>query len=186
MTERSFTVDLPMPPSVWRLYRGTGKRRHRSPEYRKWIGDAGWTLIEQRNRQCGRACLDGKVEVDIHACRNEGKRSAAVPVNGGEPAGEGKRSAAVPQERRGNPPGASIATPCPEGRQSRPVTAGKPAGGGKKRDLDNILKALLDLLTSTRTIGDDSQVVAIDARWVDDGPACRMTVRAVGPGGCRS
>ena len=116
----------------------------------------------------------------------EGKRSAAVPVNGGEPAGEGKRSAAVPQERRGNPPGASTATPCPEGRQSRPGTAGKPAGGGKKRDLDNILKALLDLLTSTRTIGDDSQVVAIDARWVDDGPACRMTVRAVGPGGCRS
>ena len=145
MTQRSFTVDLPMPPSVWRLYRGTGKRRHRSPEYRKWIGDAGWTLIEGRNRQCGRACLDGTVEVDVHACRNEGKRSAAVPG-----------------------------------------TAGKPAGGGKKRDLDNILKALLDLLTSTRTIGDDSQVVAIDARWVDDGPACRMTVRAVGPGGCRS
>ena len=168
MTQRSFTVDLPMPPSVWRLYRGTGKRRHRSPEYRKWIGDAGWTLIEGRNRQCGRACLDGKVEVDIHACRNEGKRSAAV------------------RRRAGNPPGASIATPCPEGRQSRPGTAGKPAGGGKKRDLDNILKALLDLLTSTQTIGDDSQVVAIDARWVDDGPACRMTVRAVGPGGCRS
>ena len=128
MTQRSFTVDLPTPPSVWRLYRGTGKRRHRSPEYRKWIGDAGWTLIEGRNRQCGRACLDGKVEVDIHACRNE----------------------------------------------------------GRKRDLDNILKALLDLLTSTRTIADDSQVVAIDAHWVDDGPACRMTVRAVGPGGCRS
>ena len=41
----------------------------------------------------------------------------------------GKRSDAVPQERRGNPPGASTATPCPEGRQSRPGTAGKPATG---------------------------------------------------------
>ena len=36
-------------------------------------------------------------------------------------------SAAVPQERRGNPPGASAAPPCPEGRQSRPGTAGEPA-----------------------------------------------------------
>ena len=121
MTGPSFTVDLPMPPSVWRLYRGHGAKRHRSPEYRKWIGDAGWTLIERRNRQCGGKCLDGKVEVDIQACRN----------------------------------------------------------GGRKRDLDNVLKALLDLLTSTRTIGDDSQVAEINARWVDEGPACRMTVRAI-------
>ncbi len=57
---------------------------------------------------------------------------------GGSPAVNGHGGAslalsdAVPQERRGNPPGASTATPCPEGRQSRPVAArslGVPSAG---------------------------------------------------------
>ncbi|WP_050578473.1 RusA family crossover junction endodeoxyribonuclease [Rhizobium leguminosarum] len=55
------------------------------------------------------------------------------------------------------------------------VAAYRPAS--KRRDLDNILKALLDLLTSTKTIDDDSQVVAINARWVEEGVPCTVTVR---------
>jgi crossover junction endodeoxyribonuclease RusA len=55
------------------------------------------------------------------------------------------------------------------------VAAYKPAN--KKRDLDNILKAVCDLLTNTNTIADDSQIVAINARWVDAGVPCTVTVR---------
>jgi len=50
--------------------------------------------------------------------------------------------------------------------------------GSKRRDLDNILKALLDLLTNTQTIADDSQVVEINARWVDAGVPCTVILRA--------
>ncbi len=118
MTE-TLTVQLPMPPSLWKLYRGSGKNRSRSPEYKKWAGDAGWMLIAQRNRQGRHKRLDGDVTVSVRAYREANKR----------------------------------------------------------RDLDNILKALLDLLTSTQTIKDDSQVVAIDARWVDEGVPCELTVK---------
>lgn len=51
--------------------------------------------------------------------------------------------------------------------------------GGKSRDLDNILKALLDLLKHTQTIKDDSQVVEIHARWVDFGVPCTLTVEEI-------
>lgn len=64
---------------------------------------------------------------------------------------------------------------CITGSVEVEVTAYRPAS--KRRDLDNILKALLDLLTSTKTIADDSQVVAINARWVDEGVPCTVTVR---------
>jgi crossover junction endodeoxyribonuclease RusA len=47
----------------------------------------------------------------------------------------------------------------------------------KNRDLDNILKAIMDLLTGTQTIVDDSKVVSIDAKWVDAGVPCAVTVR---------
>ena len=59
-----------------------------------------------------------------------------------------------------------------------PVSVRAYREASKRRDLDNILKALLDLLTSTQTIKDDSQVVAIEARWVDKGVPCELTVRA--------
>lgn len=55
------------------------------------------------------------------------------------------------------------------------VSAYRPSS--KRRDLDNILKALLDLLTHTQTIKDDSQVVEINARWVNEGVPCTMIVR---------
>ena len=54
------------------------------------------------------------------------------------------------------------------------VDAYRPAS--RRRDLDNILKALLDLLTHTQTIKDDSQVVEINARWVDQGVPCTIKV----------
>ena len=56
----------------------------------------------------------------------------------------GKRSAAVPQ--------ASTATPCPEGRQSRPGTAGEPAGGkpGGDRLSEDQLAASEAMLSDTR------------------------------------
>jgi len=57
------------------------------------------------------------------------------------------------------------------------VSAYRPAS--KRRDLDNILKALLDLLTHTQTIKDDSQVVEINARWADEGVPCTMIVRSL-------
>lgn len=49
----------------------------------------------------------------------------------------------------------------------------------KNRDLDNILKAICDLLTNTKTIADDSQIIAINARWVNSGVPCTVTVRPV-------
>lgn len=55
------------------------------------------------------------------------------------------------------------------------VHAYRPAS--KRRDLDNILKAICDLLTNTKTIEDDSQIVAINARWVSEGVPCSVTVR---------
>ncbi len=55
------------------------------------------------------------------------------------------------------------------------VLAYRPAS--RRRDLDNILKAVLDLLTNSNTIADDSQVVAINARWVSEGVPCHVTVR---------
>lgn len=64
---------------------------------------------------------------------------------------------------------------CIEGPVEVHVRAYRP--GNKRRDLDNILKALLDLLTNSKTIQDDSQVVAIRAAWVEEGPPCQMTVR---------
>lgn len=64
---------------------------------------------------------------------------------------------------------------CLTGPIAIDVAAYKPAS--KKRDLDNILKAICDLLTNTKTIADDSQIVAINARWVDAGVPCTVTVR---------
>ena len=57
------------------------------------------------------------------------------------------------------------------------VEAYRPAN--KRRDLDNILKPLLDLLTKTQTIKDDSQIVDIWARWVDEGVPCALIVESV-------
>lgn len=41
----SYTLFLPQPTSVWKLYRGTGRRRHRSPEYEAWLTEAGLACV---------------------------------------------------------------------------------------------------------------------------------------------
>ena len=46
----------------------------------------------------------------------------------------------------------------------------------RKRDIDNIGKALLDLLVKHRVIGDDANVVAISSAWSADVPAGRVLV----------
>lgn len=113
------TVELPMPPSIWKLYKGFGSNRHKSKVYKQWIKEAGWFLIQQRNAGGKHKQIKGDIAVEFEAYR--------------------------------------------------------PAG--KKADIDNLLKASLDLLTATGTIGDDSQVVELTARWVDAGPPCVIRIR---------
>lgn len=48
----------------------------------------------------------------------------------------------------------------------------------KTPDLDNILKPIMDLLMHSQTIKDDKQVVAIVARYVDEGVPCTIKVRS--------
>ena len=50
-------------------------------------------------------------------------------------------------------------------------------GTNKGRDIDNILKGILDLPQSTGTISNDKCVVDLHARWVDEGVPCTVTVR---------
>jgi crossover junction endodeoxyribonuclease RusA len=113
--------DLPMPPSVNRLYANKpGIGRVKTSDYRKWIGEAGWMLIAQRNLGGRFRRFKGDVAVQVQAYR---------PAN-------------------------------------------------RQRDLDNLLKAICDLLQSTSTISNDNCIVDIHAQWVDEGVPCTVTVRA--------
>lgn len=49
-----------------------------------------------------------------------------------------------------------------------------------RRDVDNLLKAPLDLLVAGKVIKDDSINVVreVTARWVDAGPPCSITIRS--------
>lgn len=115
---RSISFDLPMPPSVNALYanvRGVG--RVKTSAYRKWITEAQWMLVAQRNRPGKFTQFQGDVAVSVQAYRD------------------------------------------------------------KRRDLDNILKGICDLLQSTGTIANDNRIVEINAKWVDEGVPCTVTVR---------
>jgi crossover junction endodeoxyribonuclease RusA len=111
-------IDLPLPPSVNRLWRSNRGRVHRSDPYAAWLREAGWALLQQRPKR-----LTGWVRVSI--------------------------AAGVPDRRR--------------------------------RDLDNLLKALLDLLVQHQVIETDADVAALDARWDDLVPGGRvcLEVRSV-------
>lgn len=41
-------LNLPLPPSVNRIHAGTGRGMHRTNEYRAWLRDAGWELMQLR------------------------------------------------------------------------------------------------------------------------------------------
>lgn len=41
-------LNLPLPPSVNRIWRRAGTRIHKSDEYRAWLKEAGWLAKAQR------------------------------------------------------------------------------------------------------------------------------------------
>lgn len=47
MTE-TFTLHLPLPPSVNRLHIGNGANRRRAPQYAAWADEAGWRVNEAK------------------------------------------------------------------------------------------------------------------------------------------
>jgi crossover junction endodeoxyribonuclease RusA len=97
------TITLPLPISTNRIWRaGRGGHVYRSPQYRAWVTEAGWSLRAQR------------------------PKSVAGPV-------------------------------------SVTIAAGRP--DRRRRDVDNLAKALLDLLVQHRVLEDDSKVTSFAARW---------------------
>lgn len=49
----------------------------------------------------------------------------------------------------------------------------------RRRDIDNCVKAVLDLLVENGVIEEDSMVMDIRARWVATGEPCTVTVSAI-------
>ena len=52
----------------------------------------------------------------------------------------------------------------------------------RKRDLDNLIKALSDVLTSAGVIEDDSLCEHLVMMWVTDGPDCHILLEGVPSG----
>jgi crossover junction endodeoxyribonuclease RusA len=52
----------------------------------------------------------------------------------------------------------------------------------RHRDLDNLLKSLLDCLQSAGVVANDKNCDWIDARWVPDGPPCELTLEELSDG----
>ncbi|MCI5040044.1 MAG: hypothetical protein MRY81_10205 [Donghicola eburneus] len=44
----SFSITLPLPPSVNNLHTGSAKNKRRSPNYISWVKEAGWRMNELR------------------------------------------------------------------------------------------------------------------------------------------
>lgn len=49
----------------------------------------------------------------------------------------------------------------------------------RKRDLDNIIKALSDILESSGIIKNDSLAQHIDIAWVEEGPPCWIEIQTM-------
>lgn len=47
----------------------------------------------------------------------------------------------------------------------------------RKRDLDNLMKPVLDLLVEMGVIDDDSLVKRISVQWADSGPGCAVIIQ---------
>jgi crossover junction endodeoxyribonuclease RusA len=63
-------IDLPLPPSVNRLWRSNRGRVHRSAPYAAWLKEPGWELVAQRPPH-----LTGGVSVSVSAGRpDKGRR----------------------------------------------------------------------------------------------------------------
>ena len=52
----------------------------------------------------------------------------------------------------------------------------------RHRDLDNLLKALLDCLQHAGVIANDKDCVWIEAKWMDQGPPCEVILEEVRSG----
>lgn len=49
----------------------------------------------------------------------------------------------------------------------------------RKRDLDNLLKAAMDVLVTAKVIEDDNLCEWLEARWVNDGPECLIVLDSI-------
>lgn len=49
----------------------------------------------------------------------------------------------------------------------------------RRRDIDNLIKAVSDILEDTGLIENDSKCVEVIARWVDSGPPMLVTVEKI-------
>lgn len=49
----------------------------------------------------------------------------------------------------------------------------------RHRDLDNLLKALLDCLQHANVIANDKDCDWIEAMWVEDGPPCEVDIKGI-------
>jgi crossover junction endodeoxyribonuclease RusA len=68
----TISLTLPWPPSVNNLYKNVGRRRVRTPAYRKWQEEAGWHLQAARPPK-----LSGPVEVTLELCPPDNRRADA-------------------------------------------------------------------------------------------------------------
>src|SRR5262249_16103565 len=62
-------LALPYPPSANRIWRRSGKRIHRSPQYVRWLERAGWQVISQRQ-----GCIHGPYNISIAAVRPDKRK----------------------------------------------------------------------------------------------------------------
>ena len=49
----------------------------------------------------------------------------------------------------------------------------------RRRDLDNLLKAAMDVMVSAKAVESDHLCEWLEARWVDAGPECEITLEAI-------
>lgn len=55
----AFQIEIPLPPSVNRLWQGHGKNKRRRPEYTQWINEAGWRINAAKAKGAFKALPDG-------------------------------------------------------------------------------------------------------------------------------
>ena len=50
----------------------------------------------------------------------------------------------------------------------------------RRRDLDNLLKAAMDVIVSAKIVEDDHLCEWLEARWVKEGPQCLIVLEPIG------
>ncbi len=53
-------LSLPYPPSLWKLYNGFGRKRHKSDEYKGWLGEALVEIVRAKQTP-----IAGKFSISI-------------------------------------------------------------------------------------------------------------------------